>query len=736
MDNLGVAMNATTLEAYALSKGIKGTWNSMDNATKNTLAMEMFLEKTSYAAGNYAKENETLAGSLTTAKAAMTNFLSGAGDTKSLVDSFKNATNVIIKNLKDILPRLSTGVTEIINGLAPLIPVLMQQLIPPILDGAVKLVSGIVASFPATALIIVTALKDSLIANIPALAPAITGFSDLFKNIGNAISESGIIQNVVSLFDAIVNSIGVVNVPVKSFFDLFGDALSKSITGISNSISFLAENFNTIIAVLIPLTTAFVAWRSAIAISVLIEAFTASLGGLTIAQKLSAVAQGILNTTMLANPFVAVTVAIGALVGGFIALYKNNEQFRSSANDAFLEIKAVVMPIIEKLKELFLQLAESLKPIIDDSLPVLKNVFSLIFESIKNIVLVAVEYIAMQVKIIVTVFSGIIDFMSNVFAGNWSGAWDSIKQTVITVFQYIQDFLGDFPEKMLEVGKNIVAGIGRGIQAGASKVKEEVSNFANGLLQSAKDALGIKSPSKKAEEEIGKEFIAGTSVGIIKNKDGAISEAKKLSEEILEASKIPDFAPNVEPQTIIKSLTENDSFDSGKSVGNNFVDGIKQAFLEAEAGQIEILVTNFEKVKSTTSVKLTEVSATAIDIYKKMVSQIDLFLRIEGQNLGKVFAQTFGDALISEQQNLYQKALGVAVAIKDAFQATLSDTGSNGGSNTGSIFSAVEGFTIDTSTSQQPETPVVNQYFYGVKEEKTAFETYRATQKALSTEFI
>ena len=33
----------------------------MNNATKVGLAMEMFLEKTAYAAGNYAKENETFA---------------------------------------------------------------------------------------------------------------------------------------------------------------------------------------------------------------------------------------------------------------------------------------------------------------------------------------------------------------------------------------------------------------------------------------------------------------------------------------------------------------------------------------------------------------------------------------------------------------------------------------------------------------------------------------------------
>lgn len=77
MDNLGVAMNDTTLEAYRLDKGIGKAVSAMTTAEKVGLAMDMFMENTAYAAGNYAKENETAAGSLQTLKAAWSNFLGG-----------------------------------------------------------------------------------------------------------------------------------------------------------------------------------------------------------------------------------------------------------------------------------------------------------------------------------------------------------------------------------------------------------------------------------------------------------------------------------------------------------------------------------------------------------------------------------------------------------------------------------------------------------------------------------
>lgn len=77
MDNLGVAMSATSIEAYALAKGITKSYDAMTQAEKIGYAMEMFLEKTAKYAGNYAKENDTLSGSFQTLKGSWENFLSG-----------------------------------------------------------------------------------------------------------------------------------------------------------------------------------------------------------------------------------------------------------------------------------------------------------------------------------------------------------------------------------------------------------------------------------------------------------------------------------------------------------------------------------------------------------------------------------------------------------------------------------------------------------------------------------
>lgn len=112
MDNLGVAMNATSLEAYALSKGIKTSYREMSQAEKVALAYNMFLEQTADYAGNYAKENDTLNGSLTTLKAEFENLKAELG--KELIPIMTKLTKKI-QGLINWWNSLDSGTKKIIT---------------------------------------------------------------------------------------------------------------------------------------------------------------------------------------------------------------------------------------------------------------------------------------------------------------------------------------------------------------------------------------------------------------------------------------------------------------------------------------------------------------------------------------------------------------------------------------------------------------------------------------------
>lgn len=122
MDNLGVAMNDTTLEAYRLEKGMAKSVSTMTTAEKVGLAYEMFMERTADYAGNYAKENETAAGSLQTLKAAWSNFLGGVGTFEDLENSAFGYLRIAAKTMGlDALEPMIIGAQKTVEEVAEIL---------------------------------------------------------------------------------------------------------------------------------------------------------------------------------------------------------------------------------------------------------------------------------------------------------------------------------------------------------------------------------------------------------------------------------------------------------------------------------------------------------------------------------------------------------------------------------------------------------------------------------------
>lgn len=144
MDNLGVAMNATTLQAYALEKGVNFNWNTATNAEKAELAMQMFMDRTAQYEGNFARESEeTFSGSLGALKAAYTDFVGNLALGQNIGESMNNlvttASTFVFGNL---IPTIGT----ILKSLPGAIITFIRQGIPTLLSSLGGLVSSMAES--------------------------------------------------------------------------------------------------------------------------------------------------------------------------------------------------------------------------------------------------------------------------------------------------------------------------------------------------------------------------------------------------------------------------------------------------------------------------------------------------------------------------------------------------------------------------------------------------------------
>lgn len=222
MDNLGVAMNDTAIGAYAAAKGINKTTQQMSIQEKVGLAQQMFMEKTAKYAGNYAKENETLSGSLNTTKKAFDNLLTGQGNVEGFIDSLINTINISIPQIVTLLPKLVTAIGAILKAIVPALSAALPTLIPALIQAATDLILALVAAFPTIVQALLTALPiliDAFIqlflAILEALPQIIQTISDALPQIITAIVEgltspetlTRIIMGAIQLFLAIIKAL-------------------------------------------------------------------------------------------------------------------------------------------------------------------------------------------------------------------------------------------------------------------------------------------------------------------------------------------------------------------------------------------------------------------------------------------------------------------------------------------------------------------------------------------------
>lgn len=160
MDNLGVAMNDTALNAYALEKGIGKTTQQMSMQEKVSLATQMFLEKTAKYAGNYAKENETLAGSINTTKKAFQDFMSGGGNMQNFITSLIGTIKIAAPEVVKILPEIVNGLSQLVQQLAPVVGELLPTLVPAIVSAAVNIMNALVQQLPTLIQVLVASLPQ------------------------------------------------------------------------------------------------------------------------------------------------------------------------------------------------------------------------------------------------------------------------------------------------------------------------------------------------------------------------------------------------------------------------------------------------------------------------------------------------------------------------------------------------------------------------------------------------
>ena len=457
----------------------------------------------------------TIQGSTASMKSAWENLLTGIADPEQnfqglmddFVNSFIGAGNNIIPRIKQIVPTLIDGLSEIVTQLAPYVSSVIMELEPTVEEGLQTLFGGL--SSVASELQPIVAnmfafLGDAIVSGLTT-AVENSDFSfllDIFDNVKTAVEE------VVPLIEKIAPALVTVGAAAKGWE--IGKKLQSIVTGFDEAklaVSLFSMGMKET-------EIAQAALNGTLKKSEVIAGlFTGKISLMTLAQTAAAKAQAAFNAVLAANPIALVIVAVGALVGILAVLYSKNEDFRSKVNAAWESVSEKVqsvvdflMPyiaaamdfiknVVEKVVESLVPVAESIgqafsaawdlvktvwswasaffRAIVQSIItvfspfaPLIGGIFGTAFAAVKTVWGVAISFFQM----IFNVITGIFSVIDGVLTGDFSKAWEGIKGVFGSVFSFFNG-----------VGNQVVEGIKSGISAIWGGLTSFVQNLWNGI---------------------------------------------------------------------------------------------------------------------------------------------------------------------------------------------------------------------------------------------------------------
>ena len=277
-------------------------------------------------------------------------------------------------------------------------------------------------------------------------------------------------------------------------------------------------------------------------LGILIGTLTTAIIAYNVAQNAAAIATTIATAATTAfgtvmafitSPITLVVLAIGALIAIIYLLIKNWDAIKEKTLEVWDKIKTALSETIENIIEWFSNLPE--------------KIGFFIGELLGRIIKFGIDAKNWATTKIPEIINSIVNFFKQLPFKIWTHLTNAIqkfkeflidmknraKEGVQQVGNNIREGFLSIPDKIKEAGKNIVEGLWNGISGAGDWIKNKVGEFAKGILNGMKRALGIHSPSTVFRDEVGKWIPQGIAVGIEADTDSALKALDVMNDEMV-----------------------------------------------------------------------------------------------------------------------------------------------------------------------------------------------------------
>lgn len=489
LDNLALGYGGTREEMQRLladAEKLTGKKYDISNFADITEAIHAIQTEYGITGTTATEASTTISGSLNSVKAAWQNLLTGMGNNvESLVDSFVSTVQTgvsnVITSVKTILPRLTEAIVLLEQQLLPMIPGIINDLLPLVIEGGITLITGlvdgIVSSLPAITNAAIQGIMQ-LIGAIQTLLPVILNAGMQILTVLASGLEANMPQIIQAVTDIIFTFVDWILQNLPQIIEVGLQIIVSLATGIIDAIPQLVEKVPEIITAIVDTLIN--------SIPAIVEA------GFTL---LVALVEDMPN--IVAN----IVMMLPNIISAIVQYFKDNWQTIKDSGYSLLT------SLVGRLAEVIPVCVEGLRTLLNDLISTITEFFSPIAEKGQ--------------ELLTNMWDGISGWASTLYE-NVKGVWNSVLDTMSSIFSL---------DNIKSIGTNLVEGLWNGISDAGQWIRDKISGWCSNVYDWFCGFFGIHSPSTLMAE-MGGFMMEGLTMGLEDEEDAVLRQVKAISNDI------------------------------------------------------------------------------------------------------------------------------------------------------------------------------------------------------------
>ena len=257
-------------------------------------------------------------------------------------------------------------------------------------------------------------------------------------------------------------------------------------------------------------------------------------------------------TSSMAGVRSVVTAGMNAVRSVFTSVWN---AIRGIFTSVWAGIRSIVTAGMNAVRSVVTAGMAGVRSVVTAGMNAVRSIFTSVWNAIRSLVTTVINAVLSVIRSGMSGAQSAVTNAMNAIRTGTSTAMNGMKTAVSNGIRAVIGFFRELPGKIVSalsgmagrlrsVGGDMMRGMADGVKAAAGEVVSQAVEAAKGAIDGVKNFLGIRSPSRKFRDEVGKHLPSGMGVGIQANAAAAVKPAIEVAKGMVSAAQHALSRPN------------------------------------------------------------------------------------------------------------------------------------------------------------------------------------------------